>query len=87
MEAKPCQFKCNNENCNAEETDLRGQVLIGKNSDEIRDEALNCSWVLGELRQEGMNMESTAMSGASNLKGRKLKDDSKAPKKKASNIN
>ena len=36
---------------------MRGQVLIGTNNDEIRDGALNCSWGLGELRQEGMKME------------------------------
>ena len=40
---------------------------------------------LGELRQEGMKMKNAARSGVSNLKGNKIKDDSKAPQKKASN--
>ena len=71
------------------------------NNDKIRDEALKRSWGLGELREEGMKMESAARSGSqmsnessinkvvkySNLKGNKLKDDSKVPKKNASNIN
>ena len=75
--------------------------MIGTNNDKIRDEALKRSWGLGELRQEGMKMESTARSGAhmsnessinkveknSKLKGNKLKDDSKVPKKKTSHIN
>ena len=43
---------------------MRGQILIGTNNDEIRDEALNFSWGLEELRQEGMKMESAARSGA-----------------------
>ena len=46
MENKHCQFKCNDENCNAEETAVRGQILIGTINDEIRDEALNC-WTWG----------------------------------------
>ena len=89
IKAKHCQFKCNDKNCNAEETIVRGQILIGTNNDEIRDGAVNCLWGLGELRQEGMKMESAARSGASNLKGNKnkIKDDSKAPEKKTSNIN
>ena len=61
--------------------------MIGTNNDGIRDEALNCSWGLGELRHEAMKMESAARSGVSNLKGNKTKDDSKAPQKKAGNIN
>lgn len=63
-EAKHCQFKCNNENCNAEETAVRDQILIGTNNDEIRQEALKRSWTLSDLRQEGMKMESAARSGA-----------------------
>ena len=63
-EAKHCQFKCNSENCNAEETAVRDQILIGTNNDEIRQEALKRSWTLSDLRQEGMKMESAARSGA-----------------------
>ena len=48
IEAKHCQFKCNDENCNAQETIVRGQVLIGTNNDEIREGASN-----GELENRG----------------------------------
>ena len=63
-EAKHCQFKCNDENCSAEETAVRDQILIGTINNDIRDEALKRSWGLKELRQEGMKMESAARSGA-----------------------
>ena len=63
-EAKHCQFKCNDEDCNAEETAIRDQILIGTSNSDIRDEALKQSWGLSELRREGMKMESAARSGA-----------------------
>ena len=43
---------------------MRGELLIGTNNDEIRDEALERLWGLGELRQEGMKMENAARSSA-----------------------
>ena len=68
---------------------MRGQILIGTIT------------IKFEMKQEGMKMESATKSCAqmsnessinkvgkySNLKGNKLKDDSKVPKKKASHIN
>ena len=63
-EAKHCRFKCDDQNCNAEETAIRDQILIGTTNNEIRDEALKQSWGLNDLRTEGMKMESAARSGA-----------------------
>ena len=63
-EAKHCRFKCDYQNCNAEETAIRDQILIGTTNSDVRDEALKQSWGLSELRTEGMKMESAARSGA-----------------------
>ena len=67
-EAKHCQFKCDGENCTAEEIAVRDQIIIGIISDEIRGEALKKSWNLASLRKEGMTMESAA-KGAAEIAG------------------
>ena len=63
-EAKHCNFNCDSDDCTAEKTAIRDQILIGTSNNNIRDEALKQSWELNELRQEGMKMESAARSGA-----------------------
>ena len=63
-EAKHCSFNCDSDDCTAEKTAIRDQILIGTSNNDIRDEALKKSWELNELRQEGMQMESAARSGA-----------------------
>ena len=63
-EAKHCHFKCQHENCTAEEIVIRDQIVIGMGDNSIRDEVLKKSWDLQTLRKEGMKMESAARSGA-----------------------
>ena len=63
-EAKHCYFKCNHSDCEAEETAIRGQIIIGTSNNIIRGEALLKSWNLATLRQEGMKIESAARGGA-----------------------
>ena len=67
-EAKHCQFKCVNDDCTAEATAVRDQILFGIISDDIREEGLKNSWELTELRKEGMRLESAA-KGASEISG------------------
>ena len=63
-EAKHCNFKCTSAACTSEKVAVRDQVIIGTSDTNIRDEALKQSWDLIQLRQEGMEMESAARSGA-----------------------
>ena len=56
-EAKHCHFNCENNDCTAEDTAVRDQIIIGTNDANIREEALLPSWDLKTLRQEGMKME------------------------------
>ena len=67
-EAKHCQFRCSNDDCTAESTAVRDQIVIGLVNDEIRQEALKRSWSLAELRTEGMRLES-ASKGALEISG------------------
>ena len=67
-EAKHCDFKCNDDNCSAETTAVRDQVVIGLKSDKIREEALKNSWELADLRKNGMRLES-ATKGAAEISG------------------
>lgn len=57
-DAKHCNFKCHNENCTAEDTAIRDQIIIGTTHDKIREEALKNSWDLQKLRMQGMQIES-----------------------------
>ena len=68
LEAGHCTFKCNNDNCTAEETATRDQIVIGTRYQNIREEALLKSWDLPTLRSEGMKMES-AMKGGNEIGG------------------
>ena len=68
-EAKHCQFKCESDDCTAEATSVRDQIVIGTSNDEIREEALKnflgiwpiferrvCAWKVwlkGPLRFQG----------------------------------
>ena len=63
-EAKHCEFKCPHADCNAENTAVRDQIIIGTSINEIREEALLKSWDLTTLRREGMQMESAMKGGA-----------------------
>ena len=57
-EAKHCHFKCNSDDCTAENTAVRDQIVIGTHNNSIREEALKKSWDLTTLRTEGMKLES-----------------------------
>ena len=63
-EAKHCSFKCTHNDCSAENTAIRDQIVIGTTDGKIREEALMKSWNLQTLRREGMRMESAAKGGA-----------------------
>ena len=56
--AQHCNFKCHNDDCTAEDTAIRDQIIIGTTHDKIREEALKNSWDLQQLRKEGMRIES-----------------------------
>ena len=57
-EAKHCYFKCHHSDCDAEETAIRDQIIIGTRNNTVRDDALLKSWNLATLRQERMKIES-----------------------------
>ena len=59
-EAQHCNFKCKHDDCTAEETAIRYQIIIGTTHNKIREEALKNSWGLPKLRKEGMQIESAA---------------------------
>ena len=61
-EAKHCSFKCHHDDCTAEATAVRDQVVFGTTNDKIREEAFIKSWDLANLRKEGMRMESATKS-------------------------
>ena len=63
-EAKHCQFNCESDDCTAEMTAVRDQVLIGTVNNTVREEALLKSWDLKTLRREGVQIESAQKSGA-----------------------
>ena len=65
-EAQHCNFKCQNDDCTAEDTAIRDQIIIGTIHDKIREEALKNSWDLQKLRKEGMQIES-ATKGVNEL--------------------
>ena len=67
-EAKHCEFKCGHNDCTAEDTAIRDQIIIGLISNKIREEALKNSWNITQLRQQGMRIES-ATHGAAELSG------------------
>lgn len=70
-EAKHCNFKCEHEDCTAESTAIRDQIIIGTINDKIREEALKNAWGLEELRREGMHIESAA-KGVEELSGENM---------------
>ena len=67
-EASHCQFRCSRDDCTAENTAVRDQIIFGLSDDRIREEALKHSWDLCNLRKEGMRLESAA-KGASEISG------------------
>ena len=62
-EAKHCDFTCS-PNCTVDKKIIRNQILYGTSNDKIREEAINRSWDLANLRKEGMQMESAARGSA-----------------------
>ena len=64
LEAGHCSFKCDSEDCTAQDTATRDQIIIGTRYQNIREEALLKSWDLQTLRTEGMKMESAMKSGS-----------------------
>ena len=65
-QSKTCYFTCESPTCNADKIAVRDQVVIGTTSSKIRGEALLNSWELGNLRKEGMKIES-AVRGDSEI--------------------
>ena len=63
-EAKHCHLKCHHEDCSAEDTAIRDQIVIGTINNGIREEALKKSWDLPSLRRGGMQIESAERGGA-----------------------
>ena len=64
MEAKHCNFKCNDAACTAGNVAIRDQIVICTNNKDIREDALLKSWDLATLRTEGMKYESAQKGGA-----------------------
>ena len=64
LESRHCSFKCDSEDCTAQDTATRDQIIIGTRYQNIREEALLKSWDLQTLRTEGMKMESAMKSGS-----------------------
>ena len=64
-EGKTCSFcDCDATSaCNACEMAIRDQIVIGTNNEKIRERALLKSWKLGELRTEGLKLESASRGG------------------------
>ena len=62
--AKMCNFKCDSQNCSVQETIVRDQIVIGTKIAKIREEALEKSWKLDELKKTGMKIESAARGEA-----------------------
>ena len=67
-DAKHCKFKCESDNCTAESTAVRAQIIFGMSSDKIRKEALRKAWDLSRLKKEGISLES-ASKGTSEISG------------------
>ena len=64
-EAKHCYVKCHHSDCNAEETTIRDQIIIGTRSNTIIGRrSLLKSWNLATLHQEEMKIESATRGGA-----------------------
>lgn len=61
-EGKTCTFcACTAEiQCNAVNTAIRDQIVIGMHNEKIREQALVKSWSLEELKKEGMKLESAS---------------------------
>ena len=68
LEASHCSYKCAKDDCSAEETATRDQIVSGTRYQNIREEALLKSCDLATLRSEGMKMES-AMKGGCEIGG------------------
>ena len=63
-EAKACTFKCHHNDCTAEATAIRDQLIIGTPDGKIREKALLESWDLNRLRTEGIKIESASRGEA-----------------------
>lgn len=57
-EAKHCNFKCAHADCTAEDTAIRDPIVIYTMNYDIREDALQKSWNLNTLYNEGMKLES-----------------------------
>ena len=64
LESKHCSFKCASDNCTAEDTAIRDEIIIGTKDNDIRHKAVKRSWDLETLRREGMKMESASRGDA-----------------------
>ena len=68
LKANHCIFKCASDNCIAQDTAIRDQIIIGTKDNHIRQEASKRSWDLETLGRECMKMES-ATRGSAEING------------------
>ena len=61
---KMCNFKCQHQDCTVSDTIARDQILIGTKISKIREDALEKSWNLEDLKKNGMKIESAARGEA-----------------------
>ena len=69
-------FKCHHDDCTAEATAVRDQIVCGTSNEKIREEALMKRWDLVNLRKEGMRMESELQQQQQRQAAVELSDDS-----------
>ena len=71
-EAKHCNFKCKYDDCSAEQTVIRDQIIIGTHNEKIKQDALKESWDLKTIRANGMQIESAERGARELSKGNDL---------------
>ena len=71
-EAKHCNFKCKYDDCSAEQTVIRDQIIIGTHNEKIKQDALKESWDLKTIRANGMQIESAERGARELTKGNDL---------------
>ena len=55
-EAKHCSYKCTHDDCIAENTAIRDQIIIETLNDRIKEDVLKNSWDVQNLRKNGMHI-------------------------------
>ena len=68
-EARRCDFTCESETCSVKDTLARDRIIIGTNSDDIRQHALKNQWNLMDLIANGRRLEAASI-GAKQIKAK-----------------